>query len=70
MSEASSVKVVDRDAILEVLKIYGSIDNAKDKNTLLKAVVSKVVYNKDKQNTRGKFLNANFQLDVFPNLYK
>ncbi len=70
ISEASSVKVVDRDAILEVLKIYGSIDNAKDKNTLLKAVVSKVVYNKDKQNTRGKFLNANFQLDVFPNLYK
>lgn len=35
-------------------------------NQILKEVIEKVYYDKDTPNTRGKLLNANFTLDIFP----
>lgn len=35
-------------------------------NQILKEIIEKVYYTKDTPNTRGKLLNANFILDIFP----
>lgn len=50
------------------LKAYSSAVTAEEKNTLLKDIVEKVEYYKEKANTRGKLNNDNFILHIYPKL--
>lgn len=51
-----------------VIEIYNSLENPELKNQLLKSVVERVTYKKTERNTRGKLLNANFEIVIYPKL--
>ena len=49
-----------------VLDIYNELPDAQAKNELLKTVLLKVVYTKEKANRKYDRMNANFELELFP----
>lgn len=49
-----------------VLDVYNSLPDAQSKNELLKTVLVKVMYNKDKPNKKFDRMNATFELELFP----
>lgn len=51
-----------------VIEIYNSLESPALKNELLKSVVDHVTYLKTEKNTRGKLLNANFEITIYPKL--
>ena len=51
----------------EMLTNYWNLD-AESKNKMLKSLIKKVVYSKDKRNTYGHGNEANFELDIFPKI--
>lgn len=55
-------------AIENILELYDTIDSIALKNELLKTVLDRVTYRKDKPNKRGDFDNANFQLTLYPKI--
>lgn len=51
----------------EMLINYWGLD-AESKNKMLKSLIEKVVYSKDKRNAYGHGNEANFELDIFPKI--
>lgn len=51
----------------EMLNNYWGLD-AESKNKMLKSLIEKVVYSKDKRNAYGHGNEANFELDIFPKI--
>lgn len=49
-----------------VLDIYNSLPDAQSKNALLKTVLVKVIYTKDKKGNRKKEEQPSFELELFP----
>lgn len=51
----------------KILEIYNTLESAAEKNSLLKEVIKKVVYNK---NVNGRWHNSpdNFEIDIYPSL--
>lgn len=47
---------------------YSNLEDASVKNNLLKTVLERVDYNKDKPNTRGKRNNDNFTVSLYPKI--
>lgn len=53
----------------ELLKSYWDLD-AESKNKMLKSLIEKVVYSKDKKNAYGHGNEIGFELDIFPKIQK
>lgn len=49
----------------KLLEVYSELPNAKSKNDMLKGVIEKVIYTKEKRSYRGKPLD-DFELVIFP----
>lgn len=62
------VRVPARGEIKGVLDLYSKCETDEARNKLLKQVVKKIEYSKTQANTRGKFDNRNFALEVYLNL--
>lgn len=63
---------IENDTILPEIKslssLYYSLITAESKNELLKALVERVEYRKDKKNQKGDLLHCNFTLDIYPKI--
>ncbi len=57
-------------AIESVIAVYNVLEDPKNRNNLLRQVLDRVEYIKDTPNTRGKLLNNNFKLTIYPRLPK
>lgn len=51
-----------------VIAAYSECTSAEEKNALLKSVLNRIEYSKSEPNRRGHLDNANFSVDVFPNV--
>lgn len=51
-----------------MMETYYSMENAEEKNKLLKSVLKRVDYLKTERNTKGKGDNANFELHITPKI--
>lgn len=54
--------------IHHVIDCYADLNTSAAKNELLKTVIDHVTYLKTERNTRGKLLNANFEITIYPKL--
>ncbi len=54
--------------IENILDLYGSLEQIRTKNDLLKTVIERVEYVKTTPNTKGKRDQANFELKIFPKI--
>lgn len=54
--------------IKRVIDVYETLNTIEAKNELLKSVVDRITYLKTERNTRGKLLNANFEITIYPKL--
>lgn len=71
--EATSLELKKRTIIPHIemaLEAYPLLQNAEDKNELLKSIVQKVEYLKTERNTRGKLNNDNFSVKFYPKIIK
>ncbi len=59
------VKLPTKGEIKSVVELYGKCETDEARNKLLKQVVKKIVYCKNKANTRGKIDNRNFSIEVY-----
>lgn len=54
--------------IENILELYDTIDSVALKNELLKTVLDRVTYRKDKPNKKGDIGNASFELTLYPKI--
>ena len=54
--------------IENILDLYGSLEQIRTKNDLIKTVIERVEYTKTTPNTKGKRDLANFELKIFPKI--
>lgn len=54
--------------ISRVIEAYDDCTAAEEKNALLKSAIDRIEYSKSEPNRRGHLDNANFTVDVFPNV--
>ena len=53
-----------------IADVYCSLENAAEKNKLLKYIISKIIYIKDEKAKKNQKQNACFNLDIFPKIQK
>lgn len=54
--------------VKHLLDVYYSLENAEQKNSMLKTVLKRAEYLKTEKNTKGKCDNANFELTIAPRI--
>ena len=66
-------KEIDKKTIIpkieNIIDLYPKLETAEEKNLLLKTIVKKVEYNKDKKALRKDSDPTDFELDIYPNVY-
>ena len=53
-----------------VIDLYNKLDNAKDKNILLKSIIAKVTYLKTEKAIKKDSDPTNFELHIYPKISK
>lgn len=65
-TRAARQEIIPR--IRYAIAAYNECTSAEEKNVLLKSVLNRIEYRKSEPNRRGHLDNANFSVDVFPNV--
>ena len=67
-SKKEEVKEVIITKVENILDLYNELQNAEEKNKLLKAIVKKVEYLKTEKAIKKDSDPTNFELDIYPNI--
>lgn len=54
--------------VRKVVETYWEVQDMQSRNQMLKEIIQKITYTKEKPNTRGDRENANFTLNIFPKI--
>ncbi len=63
-------KMVPKLENINIIDLYNKLDNAKDKNILLKSIIAKVTYLKTEKAIRKDADPNNFELHIYPKIHK